>query len=666
MGRCTGPHPVMGVRRPSRREENASACRSPPASSAAAKGLPDQARDHGRPPIPNRAARSTSAATAGSVARSPSRKPPRNGPLGGRRCRAGMTPCRGFAGRGPSRGRWPRWRPSRQAPAAKPSCCGARWTNRRSGQFTGRTVCHCPVVYADDPVGRLERASSDLELLLLVVFLKDAAHRAQREYRFVVWAEEEPQEDRVDLWISPALLDAMQRHGPEPAVAAFVMAAVEERSAVQALDEVSRPSERVEVLPVLAGPADPAVAPRRDEVGRLPGGLREDGPARRQRDRPQDEVGRLPGGLREGTPALARLDVLREAVAKSYAASRKVAAAAAWHAEPILRSICSTFSAGICRRTGKGRQPDRDHGHTQGRWAGGGEHRCGAGGQLCLQDRLPRYAPCVHGDGQPVVRVDLEESAGRCRRAGSGRCLPRPSPSRDILASGFGVRWTPVRRPCGGGRLVNRAGLGAGAEVSGNNAARPAGCYPTGGAMPAINPEILVWARETAILTLQDAVAKVGIKDARGVAAVDRLTALERGEEKPTRPVLVSIVHHYRRPLLAFCLNAPPRRDERGPDFRTLPGARSSETDALIDALVRNLQSRQNMVRAALQAEDEAEPLPDTGIQSIRRVLRRKTEAARLSQRAVGLLLGQATGGCATVGLRRHPTSSSIRRRKDG
>ena len=172
--------------------------------------------------------------------------------------------------------------------------------------------------------------------------------------------------------------------------------------------------------------------------------------------------------------------------------------------------------------------------------------------------------------------------------------------------------------------------------------------------MPAVNPEILVWARETAGLTLQDAVAKVGIRDARGVAAVDRLTALERGEEKPTRPVLVRMAQHYRRPLLAFYLNAPPRRDERGPDFRTLRGARSSETDGLIDALVRNLQSRQNIVGAALDAEDEAEPLlfvgalvrpwgADTGIQSIRRVLRRKAEAVRLSQRAVGLL-GQVLG----------------------
>ena len=167
--------------------------------------------------------------------------------------------------------------------------------------------------------------------------------------------------------------------------------------------------------------------------------------------------------------------------------------------------------------------------------------------------------------------------------------------------------------------------------------------------MPAVNPEILVWARQTAGLTLQDAVAKVGIRAARGVAAIDRLTALERGEEKPTRPTLLKMARHYRRPLLAFYLNAPPRQDARGPDFRVLLGARSSETDALVDALVRNLQSRQNMVRAALEAEDEAEPLPfvgallrsadaGTGIESLRQLLRHKSEAARLSRRAQGAL----------------------------
>lgn len=171
------------------------------------------------------------------------------------------------------------------------------------------------------------------------------------------------------------------------------------------------------------------------------------------------------------------------------------------------------------------------------------------------------------------------------------------------------------------------------------------GCYPIVVAMPAVNPDILVWARKTAGLTLEDAVMKVGIQDARGVAAIDRLTALERGDEKPSRRVLVNMAQHYRRPLLAFYLSAPPRRDDRGPDFRTLPGARSPETDALVNALVRNLRSRQNMVRAALEAEDEAEPpgfvgalmsngIGGTGTESLRRILRHRAEAARLSQRA--------------------------------
>lgn len=173
--------------------------------------------------------------------------------------------------------------------------------------------------------------------------------------------------------------------------------------------------------------------------------------------------------------------------------------------------------------------------------------------------------------------------------------------------------------------------------------------------MPEVNPEILVWARKTAGLTPQDAVAKVGIRDAWGVSAVDRLMALERGDEKPSRPVLVRMARQYRRPLLAFYLNTPPRRDDGGPDFRTLPGARSAETNALLDALVRNLQSRQKMVRGALEAEDEAEPLAFVGsllrstvagggIDSVRKLLQHDLEATRLVRRAHAAL-DQVLGG---------------------
>ena len=131
--------------------------------------------------------------------------------------------------------------------------------------------------------------------------------------------------------------------------------------------------------------------------------------------------------------------------------------------------------------------------------------------------------------------------------------------------------------------------------------------------MPEVNPEILVWARETAGLTRTDAVTKVGIKDAWGVAAVDRLAALERGEAEPSRPLLVRMAQRYRRPLLTFYLSSPPPKADRGVDFRTLHGPKSPEIDALIDALVRDVRSRQSMIRATLEAEGEAETLPFVG-----------------------------------------------------
>ncbi|ALA17511.1 MULTISPECIES: ImmA/IrrE family metallo-endopeptidase [Chelatococcus] len=128
--------------------------------------------------------------------------------------------------------------------------------------------------------------------------------------------------------------------------------------------------------------------------------------------------------------------------------------------------------------------------------------------------------------------------------------------------------------------------------------------------MPKVNPTILQWARETAGLTLGEAVEKLGIRDARGVPAIKRLAAYESGAVEPSRPLLLKMVQHYRRPLLTFYLPQPPRVSERGHDFRTLPPDHSRRDDALVDALIRDIKARQEMVRAVLEAEDEAVSLP--------------------------------------------------------
>jgi Zn-dependent peptidase ImmA (M78 family) len=130
--------------------------------------------------------------------------------------------------------------------------------------------------------------------------------------------------------------------------------------------------------------------------------------------------------------------------------------------------------------------------------------------------------------------------------------------------------------------------------------------------MPKVNHEILSWARETAGLSLKEAVDTLGIGDAWGVSAVDRLAAIEAGDVEPTRPQLLKMAQHYRRPLVTFYMSARPRKGDRGEDFRNVPD-RHTDAEVLVDALVRDIRARQSMVRAVLVDEEEAKPLSFIG-----------------------------------------------------
>jgi len=135
--------------------------------------------------------------------------------------------------------------------------------------------------------------------------------------------------------------------------------------------------------------------------------------------------------------------------------------------------------------------------------------------------------------------------------------------------------------------------------------------------MPKVNPDIIRWARETAGLTLEEAAAKLKLHQARGISAVDRLAALESGDPQPTRSLLTRMAKQYRRPLLTFYMTAPPRKGDRGQDFRTLPDDHSDADEALLDALIRDVKARQSMVRAMLEDEEGTEPLPFVGSMKI-------------------------------------------------
>lgn len=116
-----------------------------------------------------------------------------------------------------------------------------------------------------------------------------------------------------------------------------------------------------------------------------------------------------------------------------------------------------------------------------------------------------------------------------------------------------------------------------------------------------INSKILVWARETAGMSLEEASKKLSKN-------IDHLVELENGNRNPTRNILSKMSAKYRRPLLTFYLEEPPQKGKRGQDFRTLPPDYCQKDEALLDALVRDIKSRQYLVRAVLE-DYEAEAI---------------------------------------------------------
>ncbi|MBB85985.1 MAG: peptidase [Xanthomonadales bacterium] len=131
--------------------------------------------------------------------------------------------------------------------------------------------------------------------------------------------------------------------------------------------------------------------------------------------------------------------------------------------------------------------------------------------------------------------------------------------------------------------------------------------------MPSVNPQLLVWARETAGYDVAEAAKRLGLVDGKKATAAEKLAALERGESPPSRSQLLKMSKQYRRPLLIFYLDEPPARADRGEDFRTLRHAVDPSLNGVVDALVRNIKARQQIMREALLSEHEHRPLTFIG-----------------------------------------------------
>jgi hypothetical protein len=120
----------------------------------------------------------------------------------------------------------------------------------------------------------------------------------------------------------------------------------------------------------------------------------------------------------------------------------------------------------------------------------------------------------------------------------------------------------------------------------------------------ALNPQIMIWAREKAGLSVDEAAHVLGFKDARDRTAAERLQTIEAGEEEPSRSVLLKMSHAYHRSLLVFYLSEPPRTGDRGEDFRRVPGVEAPEYDPTLDALIRDIRGRQSVVKDLLEQSE--------------------------------------------------------------
>lgn len=140
------------------------------------------------------------------------------------------------------------------------------------------------------------------------------------------------------------------------------------------------------------------------------------------------------------------------------------------------------------------------------------------------------------------------------------------------------------------------------------------------------NPEILKWARETAGLDLDEAAKKLGFRDSKKRTAIEKLENLENGQENPTNAQLNKMAKAYFQPPMVFYLPKPPRRGEKGEDFRTVSQQEADpKGNARLNLLTRDLKAAQRLVKGIL-TEDGIKALSfvnsatvSTGVESVAR-----------------------------------------------
>ena len=197
-------------------------------------------------------------------------------------------------------------------------------------------IFHGPVVYVDDPYGKVANASTLFEKILLAIFVKSKEYQDQREYRFAIWTEEEPEGNYVDLNISPEMLGSLRERTfasirqidmnvpdlerkPDPIITQEdrVGEATTEKTPESSASQAGKRINRT-LLDVATDPSTPIVPYSYDVMD-------------------------LPEDLYEKTVTYSAVRALTTAVDGFSGKRRTEIASSAWHAEPCIRRLCARF-----------------------------------------------------------------------------------------------------------------------------------------------------------------------------------------------------------------------------------------------------------------------------------------------------------------------------------
>lgn len=117
----------------------------------------------------------------------------------------------------------------------------------------------------------------------------------------------------------------------------------------------------------------------------------------------------------------------------------------------------------------------------------------------------------------------------------------------------------------------------------------------------AIKPELLVWARESAGLSPEEAAHKAQVKP-------EQLLAWEAGDRRPTIHQLRTLGSIYKRPLAVFFLSHAPKAFQPMHDFRRLPGEVAGIESPRLRLEIRRAEYRRQVVLDLYALRGEAPP----------------------------------------------------------